>query len=426
VLNDVLIWVLVPVLSYLAGALFQAGYNHYFGLPDVIVSADPVATFHASRRYLDLIAHHFSSAIAIPLAFLVYLAVLPGAFYRQHAIVVLTLAAAALFISFSIRPFAWAPACGAVLVIIQVLPALERRLRAGAPAGKPRIPQLIATSPTAVKTLAIVAFFYATLFSAGYESARFETQFFVTDRDTRYVMLAINDKDAIAAELLDAHCKRVRSIPSTFEGYHFDEHIKVFTLGDSDTPPFRLYETDGLTSSKSCRRAARSEAAASSIWISDNTRAQGPNRGADAVVHTELAEQADHVGVDRRRRTAQVHGDLGVRVTVDDQPQNSALARREVRGVERGARAQEYLGDLRIEPRRPHRDGLDRLRQVVERRGHQTTRVRAGVQRGPQQRLVDAAFQREHADVGPPRLGRPDEGDARRRDTGLAGQTKIH
>jgi hypothetical protein len=90
VLNDVLIWVLVPVLTYLAGALFQAGYNHYFGLPDVIVSADPVATFHASRRYLDLITHHFSPATAIPLAFLVYLAVLPGAFYRQHAIVVLT------------------------------------------------------------------------------------------------------------------------------------------------------------------------------------------------------------------------------------------------------------------------------------------------------------------------------------------------
>jgi len=267
VLNDVLIWVLVPVLSYLAGALFQAGYNHYFGLPDVIVSSDPVATFHASRRYLDLIAHHFSVAIAIPLAFLVYLAVLPGAFYRQHAIVVLTLAAAALFVSFSIRPFAWAVACAAVLAAIQLIPLVKRRLRPDAPAGASRIPQLIATSPTAVKTLAIVSFFYATLFSAGHETARFETQFFVTDSGTRYVMLAINDKDAIAAELLDPKCKRVRSVPSTLEGYHFEEHIKVFTLGDTDTPPFRLYETDGLTSSKSCRPPAHLEAATLGIWI---------------------------------------------------------------------------------------------------------------------------------------------------------------
>lgn len=266
-LNDVLIWVLIPVLSYLAGALFQAGYNHYFGLPDVIVSADPVATFHASRRYLDLIANHFSAAIAIPLAFLVYLAALPGAFYRQHAIVVLALAAAALFVSFGIRPFAWALGCATFLVAIQVFPVVERRLRPGAPLAKPRVPQLIATSPTAVKTLAIVAFFYATLFSGGYESARFETQFFVTDRDTRYVMLAINDKDAIAAELLDAKCKRVKSMPSTFEGYHFDEHIKVFTLGDSDTPPFRLYETHGLTSSRSCRRPDRRKDSTLAIWI---------------------------------------------------------------------------------------------------------------------------------------------------------------
>jgi hypothetical protein len=173
----------------------------------------------------------------------------------------------ALFVSFSIRPFAWAVACAAVLVVIQVIPVAKRRLRPDAPAKESRIPQLIATSPTAVKTLAIVAFFYATLFTVGFESARFETQFFVTDRDTRYVMLAINDKDAIAAELLDAKCKRVRSVPSTLEGYHFDEHVKVFTLGDSDTPPFRLYETDGLTSSKSCRRPVRSEAAAPGFWI---------------------------------------------------------------------------------------------------------------------------------------------------------------
>src|ERR1700730_5408921 len=127
--NDVLIWVLVPVLSYLAGALFQAGYNSYFGLPDVIVSADPVATFHASRRYVDLIAHHFSVPTAIPLAFLAYLTVLPGAFYRLHAIVVLALASTALFVSFSIRPMAWALLASVVLVALQVLPAVKRRLR---------------------------------------------------------------------------------------------------------------------------------------------------------------------------------------------------------------------------------------------------------------------------------------------------------
>jgi hypothetical protein len=264
-------WVLIPALSYLAGAFFQAGYNHYFGLPDVIVSADPVAIFHASRRYLDLIAHHFSLAIGIPLAFLVYLTVLPGAVYRLHAIVVLALASAALFASFSIRPFAWALVSAAVLVAIQLIPILERLVRPDATVREHRIPHLITTSPIAVKTLAIVAFFYATLFSAGYESARFETQFFVTDRDTRYVMLAINDKNVIAAELLDARCRRATAVPSTLRGYHFDARIRVFTLGDSDTPSFQLHDTDGLTSSNDCRRPARSdrvrEPLSYRIWI---------------------------------------------------------------------------------------------------------------------------------------------------------------
>jgi len=56
------------------------------GLPDVLAGTDPVATFHASRRYLELIGNHFNPGIAIPLVFLVYLTVLPGAFYRQHGL----------------------------------------------------------------------------------------------------------------------------------------------------------------------------------------------------------------------------------------------------------------------------------------------------------------------------------------------------
>jgi hypothetical protein len=271
VLNDVLIWVLVPALSYLAGALFQAGYNHYFDLPDEIVSADPVAIFHASRRYLDLVAHHFSVAIGIPLAFLIYLTALPANFYRRHAILVLVMASAALFVSFSIRPFVWALAGACILAAIQVIPILERRLRPNAPARRVQLPQLITTSPIAVKTLAIVAFFYATLFSAGYESARFEQDFFITDRGTRYVMLALNDKDAIAVQLLDPQCRRVTSVPPTLDGYHFDEHVKVYTLGDTDTPPFQLYHTDGLTRSTNCKAStdhARSHTStADSIWI---------------------------------------------------------------------------------------------------------------------------------------------------------------
>jgi len=269
-LNDILIWVLIPALSYLAGALFQAGYNHYFRLPDALVSADPVAIFHASRSYIDLIVQHFSIAIGIPLAFLLYLTILPGTFYRYHAALVLALAAGALVASFGIRPFAWALACAAVLVTIQVFPIVERWLRPNAPALESRIPHLIATSPVAVKSLAIVTFFYATLFSAGYESARFETQFFVTDHGPRYVILAIDDKDAISAELLDSKCKPVKSVPPTLVGYHFDEHIKVFTLGDSDAPSIRLQETDGLTSSKNCGLPARREGARRAfpgIWL---------------------------------------------------------------------------------------------------------------------------------------------------------------
>ena len=241
VLNDLLIWVLVPVLSYLAGALFQAGYNHYFGLPDLFVSADPVATFDAVHRYLELITQHFGWAVALPLAFLAYLTALPAAFYRQHAAVVLALAGSALFVSFGIRPYVWALACTVVLIAIQFRPASAR-------------PPLIVTNPLAVKSLAIVAFFYATLFSAGFETGRYETEFFVTDHDTRYVVLAIDDKDAIAAELLDPQCRPVKQLPDRLIGFHFDQHIKVFTLGDTDTPPIRLYDTDGLTSSAACRR----------------------------------------------------------------------------------------------------------------------------------------------------------------------------
>ncbi len=258
-LNDVLIWVLIPALSYLAGALFQAGYNHYFDLPDALVSADPVAIFQAARRYLELIASHFSVAIAIPLAFLIYLTVLPSEFYRRHAILVLVMAAVALLISFSIRPFAWAIVAAAVLVAVQLVAPKNVHVR-----------QLNVTSPVAVKTLAIVAFFYATLFSAGYESARYETLFFVTDHDPRYVMLALNDKDAIAAELLDAHCKRVTSVPSYMQDYHFDQHIRAFTLGDTDTPPFKLYASNGLKPAKACASPDQSGHARgwlSAIWI---------------------------------------------------------------------------------------------------------------------------------------------------------------
>ena len=254
-LNDVLIWILIPALSYLAGALFQAGYNDYFGLPDELVSADPVAVFHASRRYLDLIVHHFSVAIAIPLVFVLGLTVLPSAFYRAHAVVVLALAGATLFISFGVRPFAWAIACTVILIAVQLFPIVRARLRPEAPA--PRLPRPLTTSPIAIKVLAIVTFFYATLFSAGRETARFETNFFVTDRTPRYVMLTINDKDVVAAELIDPSCKRIASMPrTTLHGYHFSQRFKVFALGDSDTPSFQVYETDGLTSSRTCEGIA--------------------------------------------------------------------------------------------------------------------------------------------------------------------------
>ena len=257
-IGDVLIWVLIPALSYLAGALFQAGYNNYFGLPDEVLNSDPVATFHASRRYLDLIAHHFSPSIGITIAFLIYLAALPTGFYRAHAIVALVLAAGATFVSFSIRPFAWALASAAVLVAIQLSPLAARQR-----------PQLVSTSPTAVKALVIVAFFYATLFSAGNESARFATDFFITGGSSRYVILALNDKDAIAAELLGPTCARVTALPSYLEGYHFDRDIKAFTLGDTDTPKFQLFETNGLTSSAACAtgRTRRTRSWIDAIWI---------------------------------------------------------------------------------------------------------------------------------------------------------------
>ena len=250
---------LIPALSYLAGTLFQAGYNHYFGFPDEVVSTDPIATFHASRRYLDLVAHHFSPGIGIPLAFLVYVAALPATFYRAHAILVLSLTAVALFLSFSIHPFVWAAAATIALLLVQFLPFGKR---GGI------VPQLVDTSPTAVKALAVVGFFYATLFSGGYASARYQTEFFITAGSSRYVVLTISDKVAIALELRDQHCGRVTALPQRLEGYHFDRHVKAFTLGDADTPQFQLYETDGLKPSSACAiPAQRAGAWTDAIWI---------------------------------------------------------------------------------------------------------------------------------------------------------------
>ena len=248
-LNDVLIWVLVPALSYLAGALFQAGYNSYFGLPDELANGDPVAIFHASRLYLGLIAYHFSFAIAIPLLFLLYLAILPREFYRAHTAIVLALAAAALVVSFSIRPYVWAIACTLVVVTLRAAPLLPPRLRLGA---SPSEPTAGGAHPIAVKTLAIVAFLYATFYSAGQQAARFQTEYFITDGKPRYVMLTIDDKGVVAAELLDARCKPAGALPPRLSGYHFARQFKVLSLGDSDAPSFHTYETDGLAPATSC------------------------------------------------------------------------------------------------------------------------------------------------------------------------------
>ena len=59
-------------------------------------------------------------------------------------------------------------------------------------------------------------------------------------------------EDAIAAEVLDAQCKRVTSVPSRMQDYHFNQDIRAFTLGDTDTPPFKLYATSGLKPAKAC------------------------------------------------------------------------------------------------------------------------------------------------------------------------------
>jgi hypothetical protein len=65
--------------------------------------------------------------------------------------------------------------------------------------------------------------------------------------------------------------QQARNDTRVLKGYHFDRHIKAFTLGDGDTPSVRLYETDGRTSRASCGRPARAEARRngrpSSIWI---------------------------------------------------------------------------------------------------------------------------------------------------------------
>jgi len=245
VLNDVLIWVLVPALSYLAGALFQAGYNHYFGLPDELVSADPVAIFQASRRYQDLILHHFSIAVAVPLALVAYLLFLPSWFYRAYGAVVLAMAGVVLCLSFGVRPYVWGLAVGLTLVVLQFLPHTRRE-------------RLERTNPTAVKTLAIVAFLYATLFAAGYDSAAVEHDFFVSDHGERFVMLVMHDTVIIAAPLLDRDCKPVKVLPESLAGYHFDRRIKAFTLGDADTPAFRVYQTTGLTPCGASADAIRS------------------------------------------------------------------------------------------------------------------------------------------------------------------------
>ena len=55
--------------------------------------------------------------------------------------------------------------------------------------------------------------------------------------------------------MLDAQWKRVTSVPSYMQDYHFNQDIRAFTLGDTDTPPFKLYATKWAEAGEGVRLA---------------------------------------------------------------------------------------------------------------------------------------------------------------------------
>ena len=63
-------------------------------------------------------------------------------------------------------------------------------------------------------------------------------------------------KIIIAATLIGPNCEPAKKLSDdTLTGYFFGDDIKVFTLGDADTPEFHLRNTDGLTDAAECGSA---------------------------------------------------------------------------------------------------------------------------------------------------------------------------
>ncbi|MBV8600958.1 MAG: hypothetical protein JO359_05255 [Candidatus Eremiobacteraeota bacterium] len=238
--GDLAIWILIPAAGYFGGVLYQAGFAYYYGLPVEVLNTESIAVFEAFQSYVDILFNHFTWTFVVILGFLIYLAILPKSFYQRWGAPILTLAVGAFLVSFSVRPITWALAGFIVVIALQLFAA--------------RFPtaHVSTVNPFAAKMAAIFIFLFASLFAVGYGSAYYQKQYYITDGKTHFVVLAFQGTDMVVVPLVDASCKNAKDLPETLQGYYFGDDVKIYSLGDADTPEFHLYDTDGLRDAGTC------------------------------------------------------------------------------------------------------------------------------------------------------------------------------
>ncbi|MBV8074588.1 MAG: hypothetical protein JO140_04085 [Candidatus Eremiobacteraeota bacterium] len=242
--GDLAIWILIPAAGYFGGALYQAGFAYYYGLPIEVLTTDTIAVFEAFQSYIDLLFNHFSWTFVVILGFIAYLGLLRKPFYQRWGMLILTLAIAAFLVSFSLRPIAWAIIGFVVVIALQLYSWRFPAARSSS------------TNPFAVKMASIAVFLFSSLFAVGYGSAAYQKQYYVTDGKTHFVVLAFQGTDMVVVPLVDPKCKNAKDLPDTLQGYYFGDDVKIYSLGDADTPEFHLYDTDGLRDSATCGNPA--------------------------------------------------------------------------------------------------------------------------------------------------------------------------
>ena len=257
--GDLAIWILIPAAGYLGGALYQAGYAYYFGVPVETLSTESIAIFQAIQSYIDLLLNHFTARMALPLLFILYLAMLPRQFFVRWQIGILIYAIFVFLVSFSIRPWAWSLLGILLLLAARIVPALLHALLHV----PERSPVKSRINSGLLKAFSISLFLFSTLYAVGYASAYYQRQFYITDGEKRFVVLSFQSAQMLGVPLVDPKCRVAKELPDTLDGYFFGDDIKYWNLGDADTPEVHVFDTTGLRDANGCGASSPSRSSSS-------------------------------------------------------------------------------------------------------------------------------------------------------------------